>query len=156
MVTAAAQALGAATPVMPAHEHSRERDAGAETEVENDGAGFGAGGGGGRLPNSLRRRPLPAFDVVDLTEDADAEMEDVSGLPALPEDMDDMELDAMANGRRRDLSVSPDPGRANRSAELLFEPDGEGGGSSAEADAGASASDSSGNGEGILNSKRKR
>lgn len=145
-----ASVAAATTPVMPGYEHSRERDAGAETEVEQDA-------GGSRLAASLRRRPVPTFtttDIVDLTEDVDQEM--IDALPALPEDMDDLEGDSSSSGRGRDLSVSPDPAHNNRSTELLFEPDGEGSGS-VEADAVVSGSDSSGHGmDGILNNKRKR
>lgn len=133
------------------HEHSRERDVGAETEVEHDGTS--------RLPPSLRRRHVPPLpngnDAVDLNEDV--EMEDVSGLPALPEDFDD-EMEALvSNSRRVSISNSRrvsmvNAGRNDRSMELLFEPDAEASGSG-EADAGAS--DSSGNGE-LINGKRKR
>ncbi|KAI0691437.1 hypothetical protein BC835DRAFT_1547369 [Cytidiella melzeri] len=139
-----------ATPIVGHGEHSRERpDAGAETEVEQDGVGS-------RITYSLRRRPAHAasyMEVVDLTEDADEEMADASALPALPEDvMDDLE----DSGRSRELSQSPDSGRRNRSAELLFEPDGEASGSG-EAEAVASGSDSSGgHGEDMMNNKRKR
>lgn len=143
-----ASVAAAVTPVMPAQEHSRERDAGAETEVEQDG--------GSRLGASLRRRPVPTFgatEVLDLTEDADQEMMDIAALPALPEDLDDLEEERLSGERRRDLSVSPIPAR-HQSTDLLFDPDVESGGG--EADAGASGSDSSGHGEGILNNKRKR
>ncbi|KAI0090655.1 hypothetical protein BDY19DRAFT_936529 [Irpex rosettiformis] len=135
------------TPAVARGEHSRERpDAGAETEVEQDGHGS-------RLPASLRRRPVPSFpptEAVDLTEDADEEMLDESALPALPEDgMDELQDDS-----RRVSPVSG--GRSNRSAELLFEPDGEASGSG-EADNGASGSDISGHGDaGMLHNKRKR
>ena len=147
-----ASVAAAATPVNPAYEHSRERDAGAETEVEQDG--------GARLTASLRRRPVPAFaasEVVDLTEDADEEMLDVAALPALPEDLDDLDGERLPVDRRRDMSVSPVPGRHNRSSDYLFEPDVEGsGGGEVDVVASASGSDSSGHGEGILNNKRKR
>ncbi|KAI0338436.1 hypothetical protein BDW22DRAFT_1338073 [Trametopsis cervina] len=140
------------TPALGHGEHSRERhDAGAETEVEQDVSGT-------RLPASIRRRPagsFPTTEIVDLTEDADEEMLDAVALPALPEDI----MDDLDESGRRDLSVSPIPGRSNRSgsAELLFEPDAEAGGSG-DADGGASGSgsDSSGHGDGILNNKRKR
>lgn len=146
------------TPVAPIQEHSRERDAGAETEVEPD---MGMGMGGSRLGASLRRRqanvpPLPIGANEPLDYSMDVDMEDMA-LPALPEDMDDIDPEPLGTSRQRDMSVSPVSHAArtnpNRSTDLLFEPDGEASGSG-EADAGAS--DSSGNGEAVINGKRKR
>ena len=137
-----------ATPIIP--ESSRERDAGAETEVEQDN-------GTSRLGQSLRRRQgtLPTNDIVDLTEDVDEEMEDAKPLPALPEDMDD-DVAIESQSQQRDSSASPvslPPNTSNRSAEFLFEADGEASGSG-EAD--VVVSDVSGNGEAVVNGKRKR
>lgn len=148
-----------ATPVAPPmHEHSRERDAGAETEVEPDmGSGTGL-----RLGASLRRRqanvpPIPNGGLEPPLDFYDVEMEDAP-LPALPEDMDDIDPEPLGASRLRDMSISPVPMAArtiaNRSTDRFFEHDGEASGSG-EADAGAS--DSSGNNiEAVINGKRKR
>lgn len=142
-----------ATPVAPIQEHSRERDAGAETEVEADMTG------GSRF--ARRRQTMPPIPTsgndgaVDLT--GDVEMDDVAALPALPEDLDDIDPEPLGAARRRDMSVSPVSHGArtnpNRSTDLLFDPDGEASGSG---DADAGASDSSGNVEAVINGKRKR
>ncbi|EKM48622.1 uncharacterized protein PHACADRAFT_266248 [Phanerochaete carnosa HHB-10118-sp] len=149
-VSAVIASITPATPVTPGplHETSRERgDAGAETEVEPDMSSA-------RLGPSLRRR-TQQYNDVDLSGDVD--MDDVAALPALPEDVDDIDIDPIGAARRRDLSDSPVPHAArtipNRSTDYLSEPDGEASGS-AEADAGAS--DSSANGEAVINGKRKR
>ncbi|KIP11284.1 hypothetical protein PHLGIDRAFT_27997 [Phlebiopsis gigantea 11061_1 CR5-6] len=154
--------IAATTPVTPVappmHEHSRERDAGAETEVEPDMGG----GSGMRIGASLRRRqasvpPLPHGALEPPLDFSDVEMDDAP-LPALPEDMDDIDPEPLGASRQRDMSISPVPMPArtiaNRSTDLFYEPDGEASGSG-EADAGAS--DSSGNNiEAVINGKRKR
>jgi E3 ubiquitin-protein ligase DMA1/2 len=154
-VSAVIASMTPATPVPPIPEHSRERDrdAGAETEVEQEL-------GSARLGPSLRRRQAHSLPTH---EDVDVDMEDIAALPALPEDLDDIDpgpvgaAEAAAAGSTRELSESPVP-RArthiNRSTDLLFEPDGEASGSG-EADAAVSDS-SSGNGEATINGKRKR
>ncbi len=88
-----------------------------------------------------------------MAEDLDEEMEDASNpLPALPEDLDDVELESAS--QHRDMSASPVslPRGANRSTEFLFEADEASG--SGEADAGIR--DGRGVGEAVINGKRKR
>ena len=101
-------------------------------EVEPDGGGRLA------LGQSLRRRTGgPSFPSggVDLMEDV--EMEDANPLPALPEDLDDAEMDEppVQQQAPRESSASPIslPPAAhhviimNRSTDFLFEADGEAG-----------------------------
>ncbi|CAL1711237.1 unnamed protein product [Somion occarium] len=126
-------------------------DPGAETEVEAEP---------GRAP---RRRsvvpPLPN-NVVDLTEDRDAEMVDLA-LPSLPENEPDM------MGQDDDLDVDNDSveyvppaassaaaAPANRSAEYLSEGEGSGVGMH-DAEGGSSEGSGRGSAE-VINGKRKR
>ena len=95
-----------------ASSRERDRDVGAETEVEADT-------GASRLGSRRRAPPVPnggANQLVadELTEDVDAEMEDVVALPPLPESNSVLAVEQVfADGMDvRDTSASPVTGQA--------------------------------------------
>ncbi|OSD07906.1 SMAD/FHA domain-containing protein [Trametes coccinea BRFM310] len=103
-------------------ERERERDVGAETEVEVDtGASrLGAGLRARRIPPSASAGPnTPRMPTGVVTEDVDAEMEDMVALPPLPEstsvlaiEQEYPEGDRMVDVRENSGSPVPIPGPA--------------------------------------------
>ncbi|KAI8986845.1 SMAD/FHA domain-containing protein [Trametes punicea] len=105
-------------------ERERERDVGAETEVEVDtGASrLGIGLRARRIPASASGANTPRMAAVSVTEDVDAEMEDMVALPPLPESTSVLAIEQeYPDGDRmvdiREISGSPvpipGPARAN-------------------------------------------